>query len=164
MANVKGNLNELNRIMKGLKDDYTVRIGILGSDAGEIHTGSSLTNAEIGTFHEFGTSKMPRRSFLEEPLKAGLTFDQDEMRDMKKLLWKQFFVKGSPEAFMEKLMYKALSVIKASWNAGGNPAWQSLTANTLKQKAKKNQSPAILTATTQLRNSISGVVMKGKTS
>ena len=53
MAQVKADLTEMYKLMRMLKEDYTVRIGIIGSQAAKQHKGSELTNAEIGTFHEF---------------------------------------------------------------------------------------------------------------
>ena len=73
MANVKADLTELNNLMRMLKTNYVLRIGIIGNKATTEHDDKSgLTNAEIGTFHEFGSASgdhPPRRSFLEEPLK-----------------------------------------------------------------------------------------------
>lgn len=64
---------------KQLKKDYTVRVGIMGSKGNALHrtqgSKQSLTNAQIGTFHEQPNNdgkKLPKRSFLEEPLKKNL--------------------------------------------------------------------------------------------
>ena len=86
MANVKADLSGLEGLLKNLKDEYSVKIGIIGSDAKQQHDNKSgLTNADIGTFHEFGTKRMPRRSFLEDAI-IRKVFNPDQMKDMKKNL------------------------------------------------------------------------------
>lgn len=131
MANVKADLTELNNIMRMLKEDYTLRIGIIGSKAEAVHDSESgLTNAELGTFHEFGSEKIPnhppRRSFLEDPLKMKLNINNEDMKPLKKVLWKQFFVKQSPKQFYLDLGAKALEIIDSAFNSGGFGMWKPL--------------------------------------
>ena len=55
MANVKADLSGLDNMLKKLKSNKSVKIGILGSDAKQQHDGKSgLTNAELGAVHEHG--------------------------------------------------------------------------------------------------------------
>lgn len=54
MAKVKADLTELNKLMRSLKKDVRVRVGIIGSNAKAQHGDSGLTNAELGAVHEFG--------------------------------------------------------------------------------------------------------------
>ena len=89
---VRVNLGGLDELLDSLEKEYSVKVGIIGEPAQEIHTGSNLTNAELGAIHEFGatinvTDKMrgffwhkwgihksknpvviPTRSFLRMPL------------------------------------------------------------------------------------------------
>lgn len=89
---VRVNLGGLDELLDGLKEDYTIRVGIIGEQATQKHPDSTLTNAELGAVHEFGatinvTEKMrhfffkkwgiqksnkpvviPTRSFLRMPL------------------------------------------------------------------------------------------------
>lgn len=196
MAKVKTDITNLKKLIKGLKTDCKLRVGILGSDAKHKHADSSLTNAELGSVHEFGADinhpggtpykivgngrarfvpksegqglpvtkphgiHIPRRSFLEDPLKQGFNFNKDEMKPVKKSIWKSVFVKNKPEEFLNMLGGKALDIIRTSWDAGGKPEWTSLTAATKRQKAKKGGSPNILTDTGQLMGSISFKVIK----
>ncbi len=66
----------LRRGEKGLRDQFqalkqfVVTIGIQGSDAGRRHDPNSPNVATIGLIHEFGTRKIPERSFLRAPLAA----------------------------------------------------------------------------------------------
>lgn len=130
MANVKADLTELNRLLKMLRKNYTLRIGIIGNKATSEHGDDGITNAELGTFHEFGSASgdhPPRRSFLEEPLKMKLNFNNEDMKPFKKILWKQFFVKNAPEKFYMDLGAKALQVIESAFNTGGFGLWKPLS-------------------------------------
>lgn len=92
----KQTLRNLVNLMKDLDQKYSIKVGIIGEDAGAKHSGTGLTNAELGAIHEFGatinvTDKMrnylhyngmhlkpetttvviPTRSFLRMPLLSG---------------------------------------------------------------------------------------------
>lgn len=92
----KQTLRNLVNLMKDLDQKYSIKVGIIGEDAGVKHSGTGLTNAELGAIHEFGatinvTDKMrnylhyngmhlkpetttvviPTRSFLRMPLLSG---------------------------------------------------------------------------------------------
>ena len=89
----KQTLQALVNLMKDLDQKYSIRVGIIGSNAYAKHLNSGLTNAQLGAIHEFGctinvTDKMraylhhigihlkpdtntiviPTRSFLRMPL------------------------------------------------------------------------------------------------
>lgn len=93
-------LRNLVNLMKDLDQKYSIKVGIIGEDAGAKHSGTGLTNAELGAIHEFGatinvTDKMrnylhyhgmhlkpetttvviPTRSFLRMPLLSGEFMD-----------------------------------------------------------------------------------------
>lgn len=171
-SQVKSNLDELNRLIKCLKDDKFVRIGIIGSKASQQHDSySRKTNAEIGGYHEFGgTSKNgkeqpPQRSFLWMPLTEQLKFDNSEMKELKKVLWKQLFVKKSPNTFYKTLLDKALDVVEEAFYTEGFGQWKPLTYKTHKLVDKKKglkEGRQILTDTRKLRHSIGGKIMKRK--
>ena len=88
---VKFNMDNLNELIASMKTEYVLRVGILGSKAKAQHDGkgskSGLTNAELGSFHEFGTKNLPRRSFLEDSLKLKLKFNDEQFREMRKSLF-----------------------------------------------------------------------------
>ena len=87
------NFKALDEWMKALDRKISIKVGIIGKEAGQKHPDSDLTNAELGAIHEFGctitvTDKMrnylhsqglhlkkgtmtvviPTRSFLRMPL------------------------------------------------------------------------------------------------
>lgn len=140
MAKVKADLTELNNLMKMLKKDYTLRIGIIGNKAKAEHNDDGITNATLGTFHEFGSDSgdhPPRRSFLEDPLKEKLNFNNEDMKPFKKIIWKQFFVKNAPDKFYMDLGAKALEVIESAFNTGGFGMWKPLSQSARRAWEKK---------------------------
>lgn len=176
-AKVEANLDGLNSLLKSLKSEYFVRIGIIGSKAGSEHRGAKLTNAELGNIHEQPNNdgkKMPKRSFLEMPLKMKLNFkeNQEVMKEIKKGFWKAFFIKKDAKQFFAQLGAKALDIIIGAFETNGYGNWQPWSKayerrriNKVKGKKKREQfwlNHNILTDTGQLRRSISFKVMKNK--
>lgn len=143
---VSYNLDNLEKLMKCLKDDKFVRVGLIGAKGtGQHDSKSGLTNAELGSYHEFGgTSKNgkeqpPQRSFLWMPLKEHMKFDEADMKEMKKVMWKQMFVKNKPDTFWQTLMTKALDVIKDAFKTGGYGQWKPLSVTTEERIARKHK-------------------------
>lgn len=48
------NIANLERLLKAFDKKISVRVGIIGEKASQIHKGTDLTNAELGAVHEFG--------------------------------------------------------------------------------------------------------------
>lgn len=171
MAKVQADVSELEKLLKSLKTNYFLRVGILGSKAKNVHDkDSSLTNAEIGTFHEFGTSKMPRRSFLEDSLKFKLNFNTNDLKPLKKLAFNTFFIQRKPKKFFTILGAKCLEIIEEGFATNGFGKWAPLSEAYRQRKIKKAKGKEkkfaaainILTDTGKLRRSISFKVMKNK--
>ena len=127
--------------MKTLNEDYTLRVGIIGSVAtGKHDKNSNLTNAEIGTFHEFGTEKMPRRSFLEDSLRFKLKdFNTEKFKALRQLFFKWFFVKNAPQNFLNVLGAKCLEYIEEGFATNGFGMWKPLARSTEKIVSKKHK-------------------------
>lgn len=73
------NFKALDEWMKALDRKISIKVGIIGKEAGQKHPDSDLTNAELGAIHEFGatvtvTEKM--RNFLHS---QGLHLKKDTM-------------------------------------------------------------------------------------
>lgn len=171
--NVKADLSGLEDLLRALKGEYFLRVGIIGSKATGSHDSESgKTNAEIGTFHEFGTTKMPRRSFLEDSLKYKLNPTTKEFKQLKKGIFKFVFLKKSPKDFLQDLGAKCLEIIEEGFATSGFGMWKQLSASYYNQKmskAPKRLTPKsmewfnyhqILTDTGKLRKSIAFKVMK----
>lgn len=136
-------MDGINKLTKMLKDDKFVRIGIIGSKASKTHKDSKATMADIGTYHEFGSVKVPdhppQRSFLSRPLQERLQFSESEMRDMKKVIWKQFFVKKSTDKFWQELMTRALAIVDEAFETGGYGEWRPLAGSTQQTVSSKKK-------------------------
>ena len=58
-VNIKGAdkvYKNLKAIMKHLGQEYSIKVGIIGEKAAEIHKDSGLNNASLGAVHEFGAT------------------------------------------------------------------------------------------------------------
>lgn len=169
MAKVEADFKELENLLQSLKSDYFLRVGILGTKAKSTHDkDSDLTNAELGTFHEFGLGNNPRRSFLEDSLKFKLNFNSNELKPYKKLAFKAFFINKKPQQFFYALGAKCLEVIEEGFATNGFGMWAPLSDAYRKRKIKKARGKEkkfaaninILTDTGKLRHSISFKVKK----
>lgn len=49
-------LKELQNLFKQAGKKYSIRVGIIGDKASQMHEDSGLTNAELGAIHEFGAT------------------------------------------------------------------------------------------------------------
>lgn len=192
-AVIKFNDKQMTDLISSLKKDFVLRVGILGGKASSMHDGKSgKTNAEIGTYHEFGTRKMPRRSFLEDSLKLRLKFNSSQFQQMRKNIFNKMFLKNKPQEVFQDLGIKCLEIIQEAFNTNGFGKWQQLSdrrfderwdkalknynrieramvrgkieydKNTLDSYLREISHPHILTDTGKLRNSISFKVIKRK--
>lgn len=50
------NFKNIDNLIKDLSQEWSIKVGIIGQKAYEKHEGSDLTNAELGTIHEFGAT------------------------------------------------------------------------------------------------------------
>lgn len=185
--NITYDVSNLEDLLRSLKNEYTLRVGIIGSQAKKQHKGKdkqSLTNAELGTFHEFGSQSVPnhppRRSFLEDSLRFRLKFNTEEFKQIRKSLFNKFFEKKKPEQFLAELGAKCLDYIKDGFETNGYGAWKSYSDAYYKHRMKVSEgkgkreltrlrhsldywmSHSMLNVTGQLKNSISFKVFKKK--
>lgn len=170
MAKISFDMSGFEELEKQLKEDYTVCVGVMGSKATATHKGTgkrSLTNAEIGTFHEQPNNdgkKLPKRSFLEEPLKKNLyNWISDNTKEISNML-ADFKIR---EVFTAIGM-EATNIVDDAFATNGHNAgtgWAPLSEATeraaqrkylRKHKTLRNyqQRINILTLTGQLRKSI----------
>lgn len=139
MAKFKFNMDNLTKLARSLKGDQdkVIRVGIIGSKAHAAHgktkggKSSSLTNAEIGTFHEFGGKggkHPPRRSFLEDSLKMKLDLSKD--KNLKKSAFKNLFKNGKADTFLAELGARAVQIIENGFLTAGYGRWKPLSKAT----------------------------------
>jgi hypothetical protein len=136
---------KLRRVFRSLLRQREITVGIHKKDIGR---GSDQTNAQIGFYQEFGTSKIPQRSFLRS------TFDQKvtEYRKLNKKAMVQA-AKGriGVEQALDLLGQKIASDVKAKIRSKIPPPNAPSTI-----KAKSSSTPLIDTA--QLLNAIDSEV------
>lgn len=142
-STMKFKMDGLTKLLRSLKSDKDkfVRVGIIGSKAHAAHPsktgGSAKTNAEIGTFHEFGGKggkHPPRRSFLAEPLTMKMDLSKD--KEIKKSAFKNLFKKDTgasnseDDTFLMELGAKAVQIIEGAFLTAGYGTWKPLSKAT----------------------------------
>ena len=159
------NLSKLESIQRQLGRRIVAEVGIMGdknarqetttNKKGKHVTGklpSSKTNAEIGLVHEKGSfsSNIPRRSFLEMPLKQKLP---QVMRTVGNKLLEGISATNILVAY-QKLGIIAEGIVLGAFNSSGYGQWEPNRPSTIARKGSSR--PLIDTA--QLRKSISSRV------
>lgn len=138
---VKYDDSGLKDLTRTLKKEYFLRVGIIGSKATKTeHKNSDLTNAELGTIHEFGSKDgkhPPRRSFLEDSLKFKLKLDDGKLKFLKKSLFKNLFQKGVPQQFLTELGSICLQIIETAFATNGFGMWKPLSIPVFEKRLDK---------------------------
>lgn len=140
---------KLNAFVKETLKGYYVDVGIMGKKVNR--EGGGQTNAEIGFIHEFGTSKIPKRSFLRMPLFTKTEQILEQVREagaLKKL------GAGKVVEVLSDLGIACEAAIGDAFDSGGFGDWAENAPSTIRRK--KSSSPLIDTG--QLRRSIASVV------
>ncbi len=142
----------LEQLLKALKAKPPIcNVGILGDRNTRSEKGSS--NAEVGAAHEFGTSTIPKRSFLRTPIAEGLQKEMESAGLLDKEAMNQVIKDGSITPWMKKVAISAEACVADAFATGGNGKWPPW-----KNKGYTNNTGMLLVDTTQLRNSITSVV------
>lgn len=142
-------LKGLEQVIKSLKGKLPiVSIGVVK----ESRAKGKQSNAAIGIYHEYGTAKLPRRSFLRVPLidnlekyleKSG-AFDRDALARVVQ--------QGSLFPWMQKVSVLCEQIVQDAFDTGGFGKWPKW------KPGYQNNSGQLLVDTTQLRNSIASEV------
>lgn len=142
----------LDKLLKALKaKPPTARIGIAATP----RTGKSdrLTNAQIGAFHEFGTSKLPQRSFLRVPIIDHLAKRLESSGLLDKDLLAQVIASGSVFPWVEQIVFTAEDIVDEAFATGGYGKW-------IPSDMRYKQNKQTLIETSQLRDAIVTEVKK----
>lgn len=148
------NLKGLDQVIKALKVKASAKIGIFGGGGRE---GSSVSNAQIGFWHEYGTTKMPKRSFLREPIAEYLDKKLEGSGAFDKEVLEQVVAQGTIIPWLKKVAILAEEIVAEGFATGGYGKWAPLKHSTLARKKVLQ----ILVETQQLRNSITTEVKEG---
>jgi hypothetical protein len=156
--NVSANLKALQGKTQTVNNMYA-RVGVLGKSVARTNIdGSNLTNAEIGAIHEMGSVKTPRRSALRDTL---YDVKAKDLRLVIQTLLKNYLKPKSSltaSTVFKRIGAAGESFVDEAFATGGFGRWPALAASTVKMKAKKGLSTAILIATTLYRRSITSDV------
>lgn len=144
----------LRALLKALGSPVSIRIGILGGK--NSRSGPSDSNATVGAAHEFGTSSMPRRSFLVDPLQEKLQEYVEKSRVFDDDATAEAIKTRSIKVWLRKLAVLAESVVQDAFSTGGFGKWAPW-----KNPKYRNNTGQLLINTQQLRNSITSEVKNG---
>ena len=145
-------LRGLENLMKALKaKPPTCRVGILGGGTHSSKGGKSVSNAQVGSWHEFGTSKLPVRSFLRLPVSALLEKRLEASGAFDKNVLAQVVASGTVVPWMQKVAAAAEEIVLGAFDSGGYGTW-------VPSDMSHKDNAQTLIETGQLRNSISSEV------
>lgn len=140
----------LDKLLKALKSKPPVaRVGILGSK--NARSGKENSNATVGAAHEFGTSKLPMRSFLRVPLTDNLQKYMEKSGLLDKEAMELVIKQGSLVPWIKKVAIIGESIVLDAFSSGGFGKWKP--SNMDKKLVKMT-----LVETQQLRNAITSEV------
>lgn len=180
----------LDEWMKALDRKISIKVGIIGQEAGQKHPDSGLTNAELGAIHEFGatikTTKamrgwfykqgvqksnnpvvIPARSFLRASL-----LDTEGKSELRKIIADNISGELKATDFSNKTANKilddtvhllaetALLRVLHAFESGGFGKWAPITEFTAQRRYNASNPP--LTDTGDLRRSISYEIKENK--
>lgn len=148
-VNTKG-LEQLLKALKGSKQPVG-RVGILGSSGHRSDSNSGPSNAEIGAWHEFGTSKLPVRSFLRLPISSLLGKRMQASGALDKEVLAEVIRQGSVLPWLKKITILAEGIVLDAFDTGGFGTWKPSD-----MRYKTNHQTLI--ETRQLRDSITSEV------
>jgi phage gpG-like protein len=133
----------LDQLLKALKAKPPVaRVGILGEKANRTEGKTTLTfdevrslskprkggnvptNAEIGAAHEFGTSRLPARSFLRVPLADRLQKEMESSGALDKAVLAEVIRSGSVVPWLKKVAVLAEGIVADAFATGGFGKWK----------------------------------------
>lgn len=144
----------LDRFIKALKrsDAPRASIGILGGDTRAARPGETgaKSNAEIGAYHEYGTTRVPMRSFLRMPLATRLAPALEAAAALDEDVLKEVLRTKSIRPWLSKVAILGLAVVQEAFDTGGFGEWAPLAPSTWERK-EVNQ---ILVETQQLRRAV----------
>lgn len=156
MSDLLKNLKKLQSYEKNLAESKSnsVIVGVISDQLTKrvYKDGASLIN--VAAQNEFGTSTIPRRSFLK------MTFEikSNEMNSFIKNQYKLVFEKGrSTSKALGLVGVKAKNLIAEAFNTGGFGRWKPLARATI--QARPKHTTTILIDTGTLRTSITWKVL-----
>jgi hypothetical protein len=148
---IEYNDRNLKKLIKAFDNIPYVKVGILGKT--KSRSEGDIDNVKLGVIHEFGTDKIPMRSFLRIPIAENLDQYLKSAGAFKKNVIKKIISEESLEDFVKKIGKVAEKIVLDAFNTGGFGKWKP--SNMKYKKVKQT-----LVETTQLRDSITSEIEK----
>ena len=149
---IEGDFSQLENLISELEKDYSVDVGVLGSQATTMRGNSTL--AGIGAQHEFGVPDgkppIPRRSFIRFPIETG----QSEIEAQVGRRYQKNIEEQNIKGIFTDIGLAAEARIQEAFETGGFGEWKDLSPETIARKG----SETILVDTGALRQSITSKV------
>lgn len=153
-------LKTLDNLLKSVGQQYSIKVGIIGEKAKQIHKGTNLTNADLGAVHEFGaTIKLPERDIsVYRSINADGDFNYDgrfRKKNAKSTNWQEDYHLGETEiviparSFLREVLYNK-EVQKHILDAANLSNDNELNAAYIEYK--------LMTGDTQIMERIAGII------
>lgn len=143
---------ELDDLIKACSGRLPVaKVGIMGKNSGRPN--GAKTNAEVGATHEFGTEKLPIRSFLRVPITDNFNKYLQKSGAFSEDIIAKIVAEKSLLNFVRTLGFVGVQIVGDAFASGGFGKWKPSN-----MKFKKNHQT--LVETQQLRNSITSEVIE----
>lgn len=151
MSDINLNTDGLDAFLKSFKKGTSVRVGILGDKTNR--SSSTLNNATIGSFHEYGTTKAPMRSFLRMPISTYLDKRLQDANLFSEDTLRSIIQEGSFIVPLRKIGIIAEAIIADAFDTGGFGMWPP-------SQMDRKTNHQTLVETQQLRNAITSEVVE----
>lgn len=128
----------------------TLKVGVTKGEAGRRVYESGDSVVEVAATHEYGTPRVPRRSFLRMPFDV----KQGDLNARTDAEFRKVFDGASTASDgLERLGVEAVNISQQAFRTNGFGNWPSLAESTMEYKAEVGKrNPLIMTGT--LRQSI----------
>lgn len=151
---VEINTKGLDQFIKSLKAPPPVaRVGVLADKTMRKNSKHGETSASIGALHEFGSGKMPLRSFLRVPISEHLQSKMENSGRFDKNILNEVIKSGSIKGWVQVVAVLAEGIVSEAFATGGYGKWPAW-----KNPKYKNDDNKLLVDTRQLRDSITSEV------
>jgi hypothetical protein len=149
---VKHDFSVLDKFVKGLELNMVVQVGIFGAHTNRKDSKGN-TNADVGAANEFGTSKIPKRSWLRDPI-----FQNSEqiLKYVQTAGALRKLAAGKKIEVLADLGIACENAIERAFDSAGFGQWAPNASSTIRRKG--SDSPLI--DTKQLRFAVASAVVQ----
>ena len=160
MSDVKLDIKGIEVFQQILKTTKSkVLVGIMAEAGGKDHVdengkSSGVTNADVGAAHEFGTERLPVRSWLRVPLNTYFYRNMRSAGAFSPAKLKELFATKSFSTWLAKAGAVGVATVNEAFNSEGNGTWPP-------SDMSRKTNHQTLVETHQLRDSVTYEVKNG---